>query len=40
MTVHREKINKDKQGFIERVLDHFGRDPRRFQLLFVTDKSC
>ena len=24
-----EKIRKDKQGFIERVIDRFGRDLRR-----------
>jgi len=33
-SVHREKISKDEQGFIERVLDRFGRDLRRLQLLF------
>jgi len=38
MSVHREKISKDKHGFIDR----FGRDPRRLQLLFLSDadKSC
>jgi len=42
MSVHREKITKDKQGFIERMLDRFGRDLRRLQLLFLydADKSC
>jgi len=42
MSVHREKISKDKQGFIGSVLDRFGRDIRRFQLLFLSDadKSC
>jgi len=33
MSVHREKINKEKQDFIDR----FGRDPRRFQLLLLSD---
>jgi len=32
--IHREKISKDKQGFIERVPDCLGRDIRRLQLLF------
>ena len=38
MSVHREKISKDKQGYIE----HFGWDSRRLQLLFLSDadKSC
>ena len=37
-----KKTFKDKQGLIERVIDRFGRDPRRLQLLFLTDadKSC
>jgi len=30
MSVHREKVGKDKQGFIEKVFDCFGRDLRRF----------
>jgi len=30
LSVHREKVSKDKQGFIERVFDCFGRDLRRF----------
>jgi len=29
MSVHREKISKDKQGFIESVIDRFARDSRR-----------
>jgi len=33
MSVHREKISKDKQGFVDR----FGRYPRRLQLLFLSD---
>jgi len=38
MSVHREKISKDEQRFIDR----FGRDPRHLQLLFLSDaeKSC
>jgi len=38
MSVHSEKISKDKQRFIER----FGRDSRRLQLLFLSDgeKPC
>jgi len=42
MSVPREKISKDKQGFIERVIDHFGPDPNCLQLLFLSeaDKSC
>jgi len=36
MSVHREKISKDKQGFIESVLDRFGRDIRRLQILFLS----
>ena len=31
MSVRREKVSKDKQGFIERVFDYFGRDLRRLQ---------
>jgi len=37
MSVLRETISKDKRGFIERVIDRFGRDPRRLQLLFLGD---
>jgi len=33
MSVHREKISKNKQRFIDR----FRRDPRRLQLLFLGD---
>jgi len=42
MSVHREKVSNGKQGFIEMVLDCFGRDRRRLQLLFLSDagKSC
>jgi len=39
MSVHSEKVNQDKEGFIERVLDCFGRDLRPFQLLFVSDTA-
>ena len=42
MSVPRENINKDKQGFIERVIYRFGQNPRRLQLLCLSDvdKSC
>jgi len=42
MSVYREQISKEKQGFLESVTDRFGRDPRRLQLLFLSDadKSC
>jgi len=33
-SVHREKSAKTIRGFIERVLDRFGRDSRCVQLLF------
>jgi len=33
MSVSVKKISKDKQGFIERVIDRFGRDPSRLQLV-------
>ena len=38
MSVHCEKNTEGKQGFIDR----FGWDPRRLQLLFLSDadKSC
>jgi len=29
MSVHREKLSKGKQGFIQRVFDRFGGDLRR-----------
>jgi len=32
MSVYREKVSEDKQGFIDR----FGRDPRRLQLALVS----
>jgi len=35
MSVPREKISEDKHGFIERVIDRFGPDPRTvFLILF------
>jgi len=37
MSVHREKINKDKQDFIKKVIDRFLRNLRRLQLLFLCD---
>jgi len=42
MSVPREKLSKDKQGFIGRVIDRFGGDPRCLQLMFLSnaDKSC
>jgi len=42
MSVQREKVSTDKQGFIKRVFDCFGRDLRRLQLFFLNDagKSC
>ena len=42
MSHHREKVSKDKQGFVERVFDCFGRDLRRLQLFFLNDagKPC
>jgi len=42
MSIHREKISKHKQSFIERVIHRFGRNPGRLQLLFLSgaDKQC
>jgi len=42
MSIHRGKFSKDKQSFIERVIDRFGRDPICLQLLFLSnaDKFC
>jgi len=37
MTVITVKVSKDKQSFIERVFECFGRDLRRLQLLFPSD---
>jgi len=31
------KISKDKKHFSARVIDRLGRDPRRLQLLFLSD---
>jgi len=39
MSVPRGKISKGKQGFIERVIDRFGRDLRRLQLIFLSDAN-
>jgi len=38
MSVYREKISKNKQGFIESVLDRFGRVLRRLQTVFPLRK--
>jgi len=35
--VHSEKISKDKPGSIEMVIDRFGRDFRRLEILFPSD---
>jgi len=43
MNVHREKISEDKQILLKRcLLNCFGRDLRRLQLMFQSDadKSC
>ena len=42
ISVPSEKISKDMQGIIERVVDRFGRDPNCLQFLFLSnaDKSC
>jgi len=42
MSVHRDKVSKDRHGFIERMFDCFGRDLRRLQLFLLNDagKSC
>jgi len=37
MSVHHEKISKDKQGFIVKEIDRFGRDLRHLQILFLND---
>lgn len=34
LSVHREKINKNKQIFIEKVIEKFGSETRRLQFLF------
>ena len=36
-TTKKIKKIKDKQGFIERVIDRFRRDLRRLQLVFASD---
>jgi len=42
MGVHRENVSKDKQGFVEKGFDCFGRDLACLQLLFPSDagKYC
>ena len=42
MRVHRQKVSKYKQGFIESGFDCFGWDLTRLQLLYLSDagKSC
>jgi len=37
-----EKISKDKQGFVAKVIDRFGRVRRSLQLMFLSDadKYC
>jgi len=39
---NREKISKDKRGYVERMVARFGWDTRCLQLLFLgdADKSC
>ena len=34
LSIHREKVKRQKTVFIEKVIDKFGRDPRRLQFLF------
>jgi len=36
-SVHCEKIGKDKQGFVGRAIDRFGRDTYSLQLLSLSD---
>jgi len=42
MSAPREKISKDKQGFVARVIHRFGLDARCLQLLLLSDvdKTC
>jgi len=35
--IYDEEISKDKQGFIEKVLDRFERNSRLSQRLFLSD---
>ena len=34
LSVHRDKMNSQKTELMNRAIDNFGRDPRRFQFLF------
>ena len=34
MSVHRSRINSDKKSFMQKVMEKFGRDPRRLHFLF------
>ena len=34
LCVHRDKVNSQKTELMNRVIDYFGRDPRRLQFLF------
>lgn len=34
LSVHRDKVNSQKTELMNRVIDNFGRDPRRLQFLF------
>ena len=34
MSVHRSRINSDKKSFMQKVIDNFGKDPRRLHFLF------
>ena len=34
LSVHRDKVNSQKTELMNRVIDNFGRDPRRPQFLF------
>lgn len=34
LSVHRDKVNSQKTELMNRVIDKFGRDPRRLQFLF------
>ena len=34
LNVHRDKVNSQKSELMNRVIDNFGRDPRRLQFLF------
>ena len=34
MSVHRSRINSDKKSFMQKVIDKFGKDPRRLHFLF------